>query len=209
MTTTLRLFYAGALFMLAVAFLLFMLGVGLAFAQEMTGPISVDELAPPTASPAAPEATTKDLIDLIFSSAAAGAMSLGAVLMAFLAKHLPAWLTPILDWITTSEADRWERLITSGLDRAEAYARTKFDVLKDRAGYVNAMATFLAMFNREIVQYADKNGNGIIDLIETRLPPDPSPPDPSPPARSAFVPPLQPPMGSTARRGVKAREASH
>lgn len=189
METTLRMFYARAiglaLFVLVMLFALAMMAAP-AFAQD--------------AAPVAPEASTKDMIDLVFSSAAAGAMSLGAVLLAFLAKHLPGWLTPILDYITTSEADRWEALVTSGLDRAEAYARTKFDAVKDRAGYVNAMATFLAMFNREIVQFADKNGNGIIDLIETRLPPDHSGKKPAPaPEVQAFV--AQP------RKVGKTREA--
>ena len=193
METTLRLVWPqlwklGVLLVLGAG--LGMMFAGAAFAQD--------------AAPVAPEASTKDMIDLVFSSAAAGAMSLGAVLLAFLAKHLPGWLTPILDYITTSEADRWEALVTSGLDRAEAYARTKFDAAKDRAGYVNAMATFLAMFNREIVQFADKNGNGIIDLIETRLPPDHSgkkaPPAPDP---------VQTLMAATQRRGVRTKEVAN
>jgi hypothetical protein len=201
MTTTLRLFYARAipaLMFLAVLLFLLMLSVGVSVAQELP-PIPADEIAAPVAAPA-PETTTKDLIDLVFSSAAAGAMSLGAVLVAFLARHLPKWMGPILDYITTSEADRWERLVTNGLDRAEAYARTKFDAVKDRAGYVNAMATFLAMFNREIVAWADKDGNGIIDLIETRLPPAPNAPAPKPAAM-----PVQPLMATPLRR--KSREA--
>lgn len=156
------------------------------------------------AAPVAPEGSTKDMIDLVFSSAAAGAMSLGAVLMAFLARSLPSWLTPILDFITTREASHWEELTTAALDRAEAYARTKYDALKDRAGYVNAMATFLAMFNREIVQFADKNGNGIIDLIETRLPPDHSG------KKAAPAPdPVQTLMAATQRRGVRTKEVAN
>lgn len=173
METTLRMFYARAV-ALCFFLLVFLLALGgVAFAQD--------------AAPAAPaEPGAKDLIDLVFSSAAAGAMSLGAVVLAWIARMLPTWAGPFLDYITTSEADRWERLVTSALDRAEAAARVKYDAIKDRAGYVNAMATFLAMFNREIVQYADKNGNGIIDLIETRLPPAPTPPE----ATQAFLRPV-------------------
>lgn len=198
METVLRLFWPRAVLGLCFfGFVILVAFAGVAAAQE-AGPVTVDQIA----APAAPEGSTKDMIDLVFSSAAAGAMSLGAILMAFLAKQLPAWVTPIIDYITTSEADRWERLTTTALDKAEAYARQRYDAFKDRAGYVNAMATFLAMFNREIVQFADQNGNGIIDLIETRLP---ALPGKSPTPAAAAVDPL--PLAS--RRGVKQKEASH
>lgn len=190
METILRMFYPRAILMCAVVFLLCVIVATIAVAQEVA-PIAAEDLAAPAvAAPAEPEATTKDVIDLVFSTAAAGAMSLGAVIIAFLTRVLPAWVGPILDYIKTSEADRWERLVTNGLDRAEAYARSKADAVKDRSGYVNAMATFLAQFNREIVEWADKDGNGIIDLIETRLPPAPVSSAPSP-ASSAFMPPPQ------------------
>lgn len=176
METTLRMFYARAIPLILVFGSLLVIAL-----TSATVALAQD------AAPAAPEGSTKDLIDLVFSSAAAGAMSLGAVVLAFVAKHIPAWLTPVLDFITTSEAKRWEDLTTAALDRAEAYARARYDVLKDRAGYVNAMAIFLAQFNREITQWADKNGNGIIDLIETRLPPAPDGRKPAAAPAAAFM----------------------
>lgn len=197
METTLRMFYARALFFVALVFLIFMaVFAGVASAQE-AAPISVDEIAAPVAEP---EATTQDILSLVFSTAAAGAMSIGAVLMAVLARFLPRWLMGVVEWFWTSEADRWERLVTNGLDRAESYARSQFDVGKDRAGFVNAMAMFLAKYNREIVQWADKDGDGIIDLIQTRLPPAPNAPQPKAEALKS-----QPLMAATPLR--RKREA--
>lgn len=176
METTLRAFYWRAvpliLFLAAVVFLLMLITISVAFAQD--------------AAQAAPESSTKDTIDLIFSSVAAGAASILAVILAQVARLLPKWAGPIFDAITTSEAARWEQLQTAAIDKAEAYARSKFDALKDRNGFVNAMATFLATYNREIVEWADKDGNGIIDLIEGRLPPSPNAPE----APQAFLRPV-------------------
>lgn len=163
MTTTLRMFYARALTLAVFVFLMVMALAGVAFAQ---GAAPVAE--PPT-----------DIIGLIFSSAAAGAASLVAVILAAITPHIPAWARAIVDAVTTREAATWEGLIDSALDRAEAYARTKFDAIKDRAGYMNAMVMFLHAYNREIVEWADKNGNGVIDIIETRLPPGPPTPRPA------------------------------
>lgn len=187
METTLRMFYARALTLLAFAFLIMILLASAAFAQD-----------------AAPAPAETDIIGLIFSSAAAGAASLVAVILAAITPHIPVWIRAVIDAITTKEALGWEALIDSALDRAEAYARTKFDAVKDRPGYLNAMVVFLHTYNREIVQWADKNGNGIIDLLEARLPPveggKKSPP----------IDPVQTLMAATARRGVsKTKEPAH
>lgn len=156
METTLRMFYARALALVFFALIVFLVVfAGVAFAQDAT--------TAPT--------PTQDVIGLIFSSASAGAASVLALLLAAILQHAPAWLRAIIDHLTTSEALKWEALTDSALDRAEAFARTKFDAMKDRNGFLNAMVMFLHAYNREIVQYADKNGNGIIDLLEARLPP--------------------------------------
>ncbi len=211
MTTVMQLYVRAiglVLFIVVMLFALLMLAAP-AFAQD--------------AAPVAPEASTKDMIDLVFSSAAAGAMSLGAVLLAFLAKHLPGWLTPILDYITTSEADRWEKVVTGGLDRAEAYARTMgADALKDRSGWINMMAVAIDQFNPEIVRFFDKNNNGIIDQIEGYIPPKGVTPglvsliatrlpagSVTPSKKAAPADPVQTLMAATQRRGVRTKEVAN
>lgn len=188
METTLRTFYARAigfaLFVLVMLFALAMLAAP-AFAQE----------APAPAQP--------DMIDLIFSSAAAAATSLLAVILALIARLLPKWAGPVFDMITTTEAVRWEQYQDAAFDRAEAWARTKFDAIKDRNGYVNAVVTFLQAHNRDLMQYVDKNGNGIIDLLEARLPPVEG-------GKKAAAPdPVHTLMAATTRRGVKERERAN
>lgn len=169
METTLRMFYARAfglvLLVLVLLFALLMMAAP-AFAQAATAP----------AQP--------DLFDLMFSTA--GAAIGGLVVAAWAMLKPPPWLKAVADAVTTKEALNWEHLVTSGLDRAEAYARTKYDAAKDSGDYARAMGSFLESFNPEIVKWADKNGNGIIDLIETRLPPGSVPP-PKAPAVAASI----------------------
>jgi hypothetical protein len=157
METTLRMFYARA-----IVLVLFILALALAFAM-----MAVPALA--QAAPAAPPAAEPDLIDLVFSTTSAAISGLVALIWA--AINPPPWLRAIADALTTKEALNWENLVNSALDRAEAYARTQFDLAKDRDGYVNAMVMFLHSYNREITKWADKDGNGVVDLIQTRLPP--------------------------------------
>jgi hypothetical protein len=152
--TTLMQLYARALLVLVFFFLVFLIAcAGVAFAQD-AAPADV--------------AKEQDLIGLIFTSTNAAIGGLVALIWA--AINPPPWLKAIADFLTTKEALNWEHLVTSGLDRAEAYARTQFDLAKDHDGYVNAMVMFLHSYNREIAKWADKDGNGVIDLIQSRLP---------------------------------------
>lgn len=168
METTLRMFYALALFALCFFFLVVMVAfAGVAAAQE-AGPIAVDQIAPPAAVVPAP-----DLLSLAFSTASAFVVAAVGALLTVALRHAPAWVTAIVDHLTTSEAVKWETLLSSGLDRAEAYARSQIGEFtsKNRNEVVTVMAGFLNAFNPEIVRWADQNKNGVFDLIESRLPP--------------------------------------
>lgn len=178
MTLALRLFVAMFFWLVLIVALTMMLS-GLAFAQS-------------AAAPAQP-----DLFDLVFSTA--GAAIGGLVVATWAALKPPPWLKAVADAVTTKEALNWEHLVTSGLDRAEAYARTKYDAAKNSGDYARAMASFLESFNPEIVKWADKNGNGIVDLIETRLPPGSVPKPPAP----AAVSPLPRKVTKAEAAGVK------
>ena len=174
METTLRMFYARALFALCFFFFVFFVAfAGVAFAQD--------------AAPAVPVPQT-DPIDLIFSSASAAIVSLFGAVMLVITRYAPQWVVALIEHLTTSEAVKWEALLDSAMDRAEAYARSKFDLVKDRAGYLNAMVMFMHTFNPEIVRWADKNNNGVIDLIESRLPAGPTPPKPGAAAAADVMP---------------------
>lgn len=155
MTTVLH-FYVRAVALAAFFVLVTLLTAGVALAQD--------------AAPAAAEAP-QDIIGLVFSSLSAGAAALVVAILAVVTKDAPAWVRAIIDSLTTKEAFNWEALLDSALDRAEAYARSKFDPLKQRNDYVNAMVGFVHTFNPEIVKWLDKNQNGVIDLIEARFPP--------------------------------------
>ena len=165
METVLRLFWPRFVMLGVLLLIGLFLGAGVALAQD----------AAPAAVPPAP-----DLISLWFSSASAVVVSLMGALLAVATRHAPAWVVGFVDHLTTSEAVKWEALLDSAMERAEAYARSKFDLVKDRAGYLNAMVMFMHTFNPEIVRWADKNNNGVIDLIESRLPAGSVPPPKAP-----------------------------
>lgn len=208
METTLRMFYARAL-----GFVLFVLV--LLFAMAM--------LAAPAFAQDAPAVPETDFIDLIFSSAAAAAMSIGATLLAVIGPHVPAWLRIVFEYFATRDAKDWEPLVTSALDRAEAYVRSiGADALKDRNGWINSMVFALYTFNPEIVKYFDKNNNGVIDMLEgyiapqgvnsglvaliaTRLPPGAV----ATPSRKTATTATDALASALTRRAVRAKEAAH
>lgn len=152
--------------------------------------------SPAFAQDAAPVAPEQDFIGLLFSTT--GAAISGVVALIWAAINPPPWLKAIGDFMTTKEALNWENLLNSGLSRAEAYARTQFDLAKDRDGYINAMVVFLHSYNREIAHWADKDGNGIIDLIQSRLPPGSVPP-------KAATAPMMPLAATPLPRGVRRK----
>lgn len=154
MTTVLQL-YARFTTLAVFVVIAFSFMIGVALAQD--------------AAPAAAEAP-QDIIGLVFSSASAGAAALVMAILGVVTANAPAWVKAIVDHLTTREAFNWEGLLDSALDRAEAYARSKFDPLKQRNDYINAMVGFIHTFNPEIVKWLDKNQNGVIDLIEARFP---------------------------------------
>lgn len=150
METTLRMFYARALFLLALAFLLMIAFATAALAQD-----------------AAPAARDPDLIDLFFSTTSAAIYwLLGGI---WVALKPPAW---IKDFFATKDAFHWDGIVDTGLDRAEALVRRwGIDATKDRNGWINAMVTGLNTFNPEIAGYLDTNKNGVIDFLEGYVPP--------------------------------------
>lgn len=156
MTTTLRMFYARALFVFVFIFLALLTAfAGVAFAQEAG------------ATSATAEPHTPDMIDLLFSTTSAAVYWLVALVWAAL--RPPAW---IKDFFATKDAFHWDGIVDTGLDRAEAIVRRwGYDATKDKSGWINAMVTAVNTFNPEIADYFDKNKNGVIDFMEGYIPP--------------------------------------
>lgn len=205
MTTTLRMFYTRALTLAAFALLMILALAGVAFAQD-----AATAVEPPT-----------DMIGLIFSSASAAAASIVALVLANVARFLPAGLRGVFEYFTTKSDKDWEPLLDSALNRAEAYVRALgIDATKNRNGWINAMAAGLWQFNPEIVKYFDKNQNGVIDFIEGYLPPTKDvtpglvaliatrlPEGSAPPSKSAPAAPL--PFVAAPAKARKAKELGH
>jgi hypothetical protein len=141
------MFYARALFLLAMLFLLMLAFAGVAFAQEAT--------AAPAPEP--------DVISLIFSTTSAAIYWLiGGI---WVALKPPAW---VKDFFATKDAFHWDGIVDTGLDRAEALVRSwGVDATKDKSGWITAMAAAVNTFNPEIADYFDKNRNGVIDFMGT------------------------------------------
>lgn len=176
MTMTLRMFYARAFFaLLCVFFLAFLTafaGVTVAFAAD--------------AAPADPEPVqgiVSDWAALVSSSMQAVLMTVLAGASAIFARfHLPAFLTGMVDYLTTTEAAKWEAYTQTALDKARGYAENQLlarfgltpDKIKDaeqKSAFLGFAMSYLSRFNGDIIAYVDKDRNGVIDLLETHLSP--------------------------------------
>lgn len=164
METTLRLFYARAipavLFILVMLFALAMMAAP-AFAQAVTAPAQPGIL---------------DIAATSLSAALAGVLTIGS---AFVIKQLPSWMGSWLEAKATTESKDWSIYTDAAVNRAKAYAEKKLKGARDSSRYVNFVIEYLHKYEPEIIRWADKNGDGVLDFLEPWLPDhvNPKPPE--------------------------------
>lgn len=165
------------------------------------------------AAPAAPPVGIEGILAIIGNSAATGLATLLTLIVGYFSPSLPAWLRSIIERNTTEEANKWEAYVTTAANSAFAYAQAKYlspekiETYEQRADFLGYAINFINAHHDDIVAFADKNGNGVIDILESRLakmapnmpaPPVTSPADPEP----VTLTQAQSLMGGPVRRGV-------
>lgn len=173
METTLRMFYARALFVLAFFFLMLFVFAGVAFAQD-----------------AATVARQPGLLDVFATSASAALAGILTIATGVVLKQLPTWARGWLEAKSTTESKDWSIYTDAAVNRAKAYAEKKLKGARDSNRYVNLVVEYLHKYEPEIVKWADKNGDGVLDFLEPWLPHSVEPTKPAPAVAS--VSPMAP-----------------
>lgn len=173
METTLRMFYARAL---GLAFLIAVLLVAMVF------------LAAPAFAQAATAPAQPGVLDLFATSASAGLASILAIGSAYVLKQLPSWARTYVEAKVTTESKDWHIYTEGAVNRAKAYAEKKMQGARDSSKFVDWMVRYLHAYEPEIVRWADKNGDGVLDFLEPFLPDHVRPKPPTAETVSSIAP---------------------
>lgn len=207
MTTVLAHFYARAALILATLIAFAFLFATIALAQDAVAPAATDD---------------GSIVGLIRDSFTAALIAIVTGAVAWLSRRADSWLGGRIDLNATLDAVNWQSYVKDAADDAFAYAQNrimppeKITTLADKSKFLAAAYAFIAAHNDDIVKFADKNGNGVIDILEALLAkrvPLPSAPDeppmqqmglmgavPSKPARPRHIPTPPAPPIPTRRR---------
>lgn len=155
---------------LITIFILFAVYAGhAAFAQDV---IAVT----PTSPLPEPESTWAGMIVIMRESFTAALLAVATTALAWFATKIQAWTGGRIDLNETIEAVEWERYVDSAAAKAFAYAQSKAGITPEKLDSLREKDNFLAWALRyigdhhdDIVSYLDKNGNNVIDVLETRL----------------------------------------
>jgi hypothetical protein len=173
---------------LITIFLLFIfLAGGTSFAQQ---PVTDKELVDGAVAAVATTSTWADMISLIRESATASLLAAATAGLAWLSTKVQKWFGVQIDLRETMEAIEWRRHLTEGSNEAFDYAQLKTGITPDKIktreekdDFLGHALRYMEEFNDDIVLFLDKNGNNVLDILETRLvkiAPDAFPVEPQP-----------------------------
>lgn len=162
MTTVLFWFYMRALSLATLLVLLIIATMGVALAQD----------AAPAVAPTGWEAS----IALVRDSFIAALIAVVSGAIAWLSRKADAWLGGRIDLNATMDALQWEQYLREAASNAFAHAQArlglspdKIATIEEKTNFLAAAFRFIAKHNDDIVKFADKDGNGVIDILETQL----------------------------------------
>lgn len=128
------------------------------------------------AAPAPAEGGYMALAALLRESFTAALIFAGTALIAWLAPKFQKWFGGYIDLNSTMEAVEWEKYVDDAARKAFNFAQVKIGITPEKLHTLEQKGDFLAWalhymrsHHEDIVAFADKNGNGVIDIIETRL----------------------------------------
>lgn len=111
-------------------------------------------------------------VTLVRESVVAGALTLAGLVAAYFTPKLPNWLRIIFERKETEEANTWEAYVERATRRALSYAEKKIGPPKglqsweEKEGFVAFALGCLRHFNKDIVEFLDKDNNGVLDILE-------------------------------------------
>lgn len=173
MTTALGAFASSMIRVLTFAF--FMLVAFIIALVLAAGAMAQDVVAVAPTGPAPSGGSWQASITLARDTAVAMILAVIAGVVSWGSQHAPAWVKATLDRLTTSEAIEWDDYVRTALNGAFDVAIAKvgppeaLTSLKDKNEFTSWAIGTLNRFNRDIVDYLDKDGNGVIDLIDAEL----------------------------------------
>lgn len=152
----------------------FMLGLTLApltfaWAQDaapLVVPVAVD----------ADPGTWTSFATLLRESFTAALLAGVTALLAWLSTKFQRWFGVNIDLKETLDSVEWEKYVDDVARKAFAYAQTKFGIsasdlksAEQKEGFLRWAAYFVENYNDDIMKFLDKNGNKVLDVLETRL----------------------------------------
>lgn len=156
----------------------FMIGLTLhpltfAWAQE-TAPL-VEPLIPAIETVAEPN-TWQSLATLVRESFTAALLAGVTMLLAWLSTKFQRWFGVNIDLKETLDSVEWEKYVDDVARKAFSYAQTKIGIgasdlktAEQKEGFLRWAAYFVEHYNDDIMKFLDKNGNNVLDVLETRL----------------------------------------
>lgn len=163
MSSALRLFwpnfYKALIAVLAAG--IFLAWASVAFAQD----------APVVAAPS----DQGSILPMLRDSLTAALLAVLTGALAWLSRRADSWFGAKIDLNSTLDSLHWQQYVKDAADDAFAYAQNrimppeKISNLEEKASFLGAAYRFIKAHNNDIVAYADKNGNGVIDLLEALL----------------------------------------
>lgn len=210
METTLRMFYARALFVLCFFFLAFMVAfAGVAFAQDA---VTVDQIAAP---PAVPYTGLAGYADTGLAGLAGGLALTILTAIIRIWNLLPVWVTSNIDLKQTMDSLHWRENIQKAAYDGLIHATIKLKIdpasiksWEEKNAFLSMAGQFLNRFDPDIKALYDKDGNGIPDVLEialAKIAPQTAmiaPPDPMAAPQGFMAAP------EASRRGVKPRSTT-
>lgn len=171
MTTTLRMFYARALFLLAVLFLIAVAFAGVAFAQDAAAPAVEDYTG---------------LAGLANSALTGIATALAALVVAVVARlwnMIPEGLRAVIEHIRantslkdTTDTAAWHKSLQDLSHDGVIYAATKLGMdpksiesWEEKNAFLKMAGAFVGKFDSDIKLLIDKDGDGVPDVVQVAL----------------------------------------
>ena len=174
METTLRMFYARALFALCfIVFVILVAFAGVAAAQE-AGPVTVDQIAAPVA-----EEGYTGIAGFANTALTGLASALALIVTAVITRlwnHIPMWAQAAIDRLTTTDSKEWRENVREAAYDALMHATVKLKIdpksiqsWEEKNAFLSLAGQFITRFDPDIKALVDKDGDGIPDILEIAL----------------------------------------
>ena len=130
----------------------------------------------PIVQPAADPGTWTSFATLLRESFTAALLAGATALLAWLSTKFQRWFGVNIDLKETLDSVEWEKYVDDVARKAFAYAQTKIGIsasdlksAEQKEGFLRWAAYFVENYNDDIMKFLDKNGNNVLDVLETRL----------------------------------------